>query len=258
MALIPIDALDGKSFQGEVLSLIKRDEMEAFDAINILTWSIKKFHPRLTISASFGAPEGMVLIDMLHAIDPTTRVFVLDTGRLHPATYALIDRVRDRYDKKVEVVFPEALEVREMVEERGPNLFYASHADRKRCCKIRKVRPMRRHLAAFDAYITGLRRDQNANRAETRKVELDSVNGDLVKINPLADWTHEQVMDYVAQRSVPVNRLHKENYPSVGCEPCTRAIAPGADPRSGRWWWESDDVKECGLHLQEEAEGSGI
>ena len=140
------------------------------------------------------------------------------------------------------------------------NLFYASHEDRKRCCRIRKGLPMRRHLANFDAYVTGLRRDQNANRANARKVEVDSANGDLVKINPLADWTHDRVMDYVTANAVPINRLHQQNFPSVGCEPCTRSVAPGADPRSGRWWWESDETKECGLHLAdpEEAEGSGI
>ena len=258
MALIAIDALDGKPFKNEVLGLVKQGSMEGLSAEEILTWAVGNFHPRLTISASFGAPEGMVLIDMMHRIDPSTRVFVLDTGRLHPATYDLIDRVRDRYDKQVEVVFPNANEVQEMVQTKGMNLFYGSHADRKECCKIRKVLPMRRHLAGFDAYVTGLRRDQNLNRADTPKLEIDSVNGDLVKINPLADWTHERVLDYVAEFNVPVNRLHQQNYPSVGCEPCTRAVAPNADPRSGRWWWESDDLKECGLHVQEQSEGSGI
>ena len=264
MSLVATDALDGKPFKDEVLSLVERNSMESRDADEILTWSVRNFHPRLTISASFGAPEGMVLIDMLHKLDPTTRVFVLDTGRLHPATYDLIDRVRDRYDKQVEVVFPNAVEVQEMVSEKGMNLFYESHENRKRCCRVRKVLPMRRHLANFDAYITGLRRDQNANRADAQKVEIDSGNGDLVKINPLADWTHERVMDYVREHNVPVNRLHQKNYPSVGCEPCTRAIAPGSDPRAGRWWWESDDMKECGLHVADQAEkidesdGSGI
>ncbi len=258
MALIAIDALDGKPFKDEVLSLVKRDAMESLTASQILTWAVENFHPRLTISASFGAPEGMVLIDLLHGIDPTTRVFVLDTGRLHPATYDLIDRVRDRYDKRVEVVFPNAAEVEQMVREKGMNLFYESHANRKECCRIRKVLPLRRHLADFDAYVTGLRRDQNLNRADTRKLEIDSVNGDLVKINPLADWTPEQVADYVAERNVPTNRLHQQGYPTVGCEPCTRAVARDADPRSGRWWWENDDMKECGLHIQEQSDGSGI
>ena len=118
---------------------------------------------------------------------------------------------------------------------------------------------MRRHLAAYDAYVTGLRREQNLNRADARKVEIDSANGDLVKINPLADWSHDRVMDYVKENGVPINRLHQQNYPSVGCQPCTRAIAPGADIRSGRWWWESDAAKECGLHVSDdESGGSGI
>lgn len=262
MALVSVDALAGKPFKDEVLRLIDEGGMEPRSPAEILTWAVEKFHPRLTISASFGAPEGMVLIDMLHAIDPTTRVFVLDTGRLHPASYDLIDRVRDRYDKQVEVVFPEFAEVQEMVREKGMNLFYESHENRKRCCRVRKVLPMRRHLANFDAYVTGLRRDQNANRADAGKLELDSANGDLVKINPLADWSHERVMDYVQDHGIPINRLHAKNYPSVGCEPCTRSVRPGADPRSGRWWWESDDLKECGLHLADETpeqvDGSGI
>jgi phosphoadenosine phosphosulfate reductase len=258
MALFAIDALDGKSFKDEVLSLVKRDAMEPLEAEQILTWAIGKFHPRLTLSASFGAPEGMILIDMLHAIEPETRVFVLDTGRLHPATYDLIDRVRDRYDKTVEVVFPDRGAVEEMVAERGVNLFYESIENRQRCCQVRKVEPMRRHLEGFDAYITGLRRDQNLNRAGTRKVEIDPTSGGRVKINPLADWTHERVLEYVGEHQVPVNRLHREGFPSVGCEPCSRAVAPGDDPRSGRWWWESDGVKECGLHVQVESDGSGI
>ena len=231
MALFAIDALDGKPFKDEVLGLIKRDAMEALDAEEILIWAVGKFHPRLTLSASFGAPEGMVLVDMLHRIDPSTRVFVIDTGRLHPATYDLIDRVRDRYDKQIEVVFPRSEDVEAMVREGGMNLFYESIESRKRCCQIRKVEPLRRHLAGFDAYITGLRRDQNLNRSGTRKLEIDPGRGGIVKINPLADWSHEQVLEYVGQHHVPINRLHQQAYPSVGCEPCTRAVQPGDDPR---------------------------
>jgi phosphoadenosine phosphosulfate reductase len=258
MALFAIDALDGKPFKDEILSLVRRDAMESEDAFEILTWAVGKFHPRLTLSASFGAPEGMILIDMLHRIEAETRVYVLDTGRLHPATYELIDRVRDRYGKIVEVVFPASGGVEEMVREKGMNLFYESLENRKLCCQIRKVRPMRRHLEGFDAYITGLRRDQNLNRADTQKVEIDSVSGGLVKINPLADWSHEQVLEYVGKYQVPINRLHRQGFPSVGCEPCTRAVGAGDDPRSGRWWWETDDLKECGIHVQEESDGSGI
>lgn len=258
MALFAIDALDGKFFKDEVLALVRTDAAEAWTALEILTWAIRKFDQKLTISASFGAPEGMVLVDMLHRIDPTTRVFVLDTGRLHPATYDLVDRVRDRYGKNVEVVFPNSAEVEAMVRDKGMNLFYESIENRQLCCQIRKVQPMRRHLAGFDAYVTGLRRDQNLNRAETKKIAIDPPNGGLVKINPLADWTHEQVLEYVGEHTVPINRLHREGYPSVGCQPCTRAVGAADDPRAGRWWWENDETKECGLHVQEEWDGSGI
>lgn len=233
--------------------------METWSTHEILTWAIGNYHPRLVLSASFGAPEGMVLLDMMHAIEPGSRVFVLDTGRLHPATYDLIDRVRERYDKTVEVIFPRAEDVEKMVGEQGMNLFYESLEQRKLCCRIRKVEPMRRYLEDFDAYVTGLRRDQNVTRQETPKVELDVANGGLVKINPIADWTHDQVMDYVGEHHVPTNRLHAEGFPSVGCAPCTRAIGPGDDPRAGRWWWENPDTKECGLHVPDEhAGGSGI
>jgi phosphoadenosine phosphosulfate reductase len=258
MPLLAVDALDEKPFKNEVLNLIRQDLTESWPTQEILIWAVKKFSSRLTISASFGAPEGMILIDMLHKIDPTTRVCVLDTGRLHSATYDLIDRVRDHYGKQIEVVFPDRDEVEEMVSEKGMNHFYESVENRQLCCQIRKVRPMRRHLAGFDAYLTGLRRDQNLNRAETRKVVIDPGNGGLVKINPLADWTHERVMEYVGEHSVPINRLHSEGYPSVGCQPCSRAVGPGDDARAGRWWWENDDIKECGLHVQQEADGSGI
>jgi len=242
-----------------VLKSFDAAAMEAWSPADILTWAVRNYHPRLSLSASFGAPEGMVLLDMMHRVSPESRVFVLDTGRLHPATYDLIDRVRDQYGKAVEIVFPEASRVEEMVREKGTNLFYESIENRQLCCRIRKVEPMRRHLAGLDAYVTGLRRDQNLNRRDTPKVELDVANGGLVKINPIADWSREQVMEYVGEHRVPVNRLHGEGFPSVGCEPCTRAVRPGEDPRAGRWWWENDDTKECGLHVPDEQQGgSGI
>lgn len=258
MSLFAVDMSDEKPFKNEDMSLNERDSMESWSTLDILTWAVGKYGPRLTISASFGAPEGMILIDMLHRIDSETRVFVLDTGRLHPATYDLIDRVRDRYGKNVEVVFPNSADVEAMVRTKGMNFFYESIESRKRCCQIRKVQPMRRHLVGFDAYVTGLRRNQNLNRAGTKKIEIDAANGGLVKLNPLADWSHERVLEYVGEHTVPINRLHREGYPSVGCEPCSRAVGVGEDPRSGRWWWENDDTRECGLHVQEESDGSGI
>jgi phosphoadenosine phosphosulfate reductase len=234
------------------------ERAESWSAREILTWAIEKFHPRLALSCSFGNPEGLVLLDMMHRIDPRSRVYVLDTGRLHQATYDLIDRVRDRYDKEVEVVFPDAAAVQDMVRSHGMNLFYESLEKRRLCCGLRKVEPNRRYLAGLDAYVTGLRRAQNVTRAEARKLELDDAHGGLLKVNPLVDWTGEQVWSYVREHEVPVNRLHAEGYPTVGCSPCTRAVGAGEDPRAGRWWWENPETKECGLHAGQEADGSGI
>lgn len=248
-----------KPVSDEVHAMIESAAFEDWQPEKILGWAIENYHPRLALSASFGAPEGMVLLDMMHAIDPTSRVFVLDTGRMHEATYDLIDRVRDRYDKPVEVVFPRADEVEEMVRSKGANLFYESLENRKSCCFVRKVAPMRRFLQDLDGYVSGLRRDQNLTRADTPKVTVDVGNGGVVKVNPLADWTREQVWGYIESHEVPVNRLHKTGYPSVGCAPCTRSVPHGQDERAGRWWWESADTKECGLHVSEEQDqGSGI
>jgi phosphoadenosine phosphosulfate reductase len=246
-----------KRIRDEVLQEIRSGRLEALEAQEILSWAVKNFHPRLALSCSFGNPEGLALLHMLQAIEPRARVFVLDTGRLHQATYDLIDRVRDRYDVQVEVVFPEAEAVQKMVREHGMNLFYESLAKRQLCCRLRKVEPNRRYLADLDAYVTGLRRTQGVTRTETGKVEIDA-DARLVKVNPLVDWSSDQVWRYVRAHDVPVNRLHAEGFPSVGCAPCTRAIKPGEDPRAGRWWWENPETKECGLHADEEADGSGI
>lgn len=235
--------------------VIEPAAMEPLNAEKILTIAIKKYHPRLALAASFGAPEGMVLLDMMHRIEPGARVFVLDTGRLHPATHDLIDRVRDRYGKAVEVIFPRAAEVEYMVGQHGMNLFYKSVESRKHCCRIRKVEPLRRYFADLDAYVSGLRRDQNLNRQATPKLEMDVGNGGLLKFNPLADWSRDRVMDYVGEHRVPINALHAQGFPSVGCEPCSRAVGPGEDERSGRWWWESDSQKECGIHTPDDQEG---
>jgi phosphoadenosine phosphosulfate reductase len=241
-----------------VQRFIESGQAEGLDAQQLLNWALKTFAPKIALSCSFGAPEGLVLLDMMHRIDATSRVFVLDTGRLPQATYDLIDRVRDRYDKQVEVIFPDASAVEAMVRSKGMNLFYESVENRQLCCRIRKVEPLRRYLAGLDAWVTGLRREQGVTREQTPKVEIDVPNGGLVKVNPIADWTHEQVQAYVRTHNVPINRLHAEGYPSVGCDPCSRAIAPGDDPRAGRWWWEQPETRECGIHVDEEEKGSGI
>jgi phosphoadenosine phosphosulfate reductase len=224
----------------------------------ILSWSIENFAPRLSVSCSFGNPEGLVLIDMLYRVAPGRfRVYTLDTGRLPQATYDLIDRVRDRYDVAVEVIYPDAAAVQAMVAEHGMNLFYESLEKRQLCCRLRKVEPNRRYLADLDAHVTGLRRQQNVTRANVAKLELEA-GGARVKVNPLVDWTSADVWTYARKNGVPTNRLHNEGFPTVGCSPCTRAVRPDEDVRAGRWWWERPETKECGMHSQAEEGGSGI
>jgi thioredoxin-dependent adenylylsulfate APS reductase len=222
----------------------------------ILSWAVENFAPRMSVSCSFGNPEGLVLIDMLSRIAPGRfRVYTLDTGRLPQATYDLIDRVRDRYGIPIEVIFPDAAAVQAMVREHGMNLFYESLEKRQLCCRLRKVEPNRRYLATLDAHVTGLRRQQNVTRVGVAKLELEDA-GRRVKVNPLVEWTSADVWDYVRKHGVPMNRLHAEGYPSVGCAPCTRAVRQGENARAGRWWWEQPETKECGMHVEEG--GTGI
>jgi phosphoadenosine phosphosulfate reductase len=221
----------------------------------VLAWAISQFHPRIALASSFGA-EDVVLIDMLHQINPEARVITLDTLRLHTETYDVIDRIRARYGTTIQPLYPDLSAVDALVRERGYNCFYASVENRQACCGIRKVAPLARGLANFDAWITGLRRDQAVSRADVQHVELDDAHPGLVKLNPLADWTNDQVWAYIREHDVPYNALHDVGYPSIGCEPCTRAVAPDEDPRAGRWWWEQDAVsKECGIHVAYDAAG---
>jgi phosphoadenosine phosphosulfate reductase len=213
----------------------------------VLAWALSTFGRGAALAWS-GA-EDVAVLDMMHRIDPkAARVFTLDTGRLNPETYDLVDAVRRQYGIEVEVMFPDAAAVEAMVRAKGVNLFYHSLENRKLCCRLRKVEPLGRALAGLDGWITGLRRSQAATRKDLAKVELDPDHGGIVKVNPLADWTTAQVFEYIAAHKVPRNRLHDQGYVSIGCAPCTRAVKPGEDERAGRWWWESADSKECGLH----------
>ncbi len=257
MAASPAQEIE-KINRNEILDWIRQRRLESLGAEEILGWGVEKFGRDLVLSCSFGAPEGLVLLDMLQRLDPGARVFTLDTGRLPQETYDLMDRVRERYGVAVEVVFPDARAVEAMTREHGMNLFYESVEKRKLCCRVRKVEPLRRYLAGVGAWVSGLRREQNVTRADTPKVEIDKTHGGIVKLNPLADWSSEQVWSYVREHRVPVNRLHAKGYPSVGCAPCSRAIRPGEDLRAGRWWWERPQNRECGIHVDEEAQGSGI
>lgn len=224
------------------------DELEKKNAKDVLSWAMEKFSPKIAFASSFGA-EDVVVIDLMVKIDKNnTRIFTLDTGRLNPETYEVMDIIQKKYQIPIETLFPDHLEVEKMVYENGINLMYQSVSNRKLCCEIRKVHPLKRILGTLDAWVTGLRRDQTFTRANTKKIEIDSSNNDIVKINPLADWTNDMVWDYIKQNGLTYNKLHDAGYPSIGCAPCTRAILPGDDLRSGRWWWENDLHKECGLH----------
>jgi thioredoxin-dependent adenylylsulfate APS reductase len=213
----------------------------------VIAYTLDRWGSEAAICTSFQA-EGMAILDMAWRIDPKVRVFTVDTGRLPQETYDVMEEVRRRYDVEIEVYFPDARQVETMVRRFGPNLFQRSVEARLYCCNVRKVEPIRGVLEGLDAWITGLRRDQWASRANIRKVEIDHDHGGLAKINPLADWTLEEVKEYNESHGVPEHPLSAKGFTSIGCAPCTRATRPGEDPRAGRWWWETNAPKECGIH----------
>jgi phosphoadenosine phosphosulfate reductase len=225
-------------------------KLERASPQEVLRWALDTLHPKVGLASSFGA-EDVVLIDMMVKLRPDARVFTLDTGRLPQETYDVMDAVREKYNLSVEVFYPKTDAVEAMVNEHGLNLFYKSVEFRKMCCGVRKVEPLNRALSGLDGWITGLRREQTDTRAAVAKVELDAGHGNILKLNPLADWTSDQVWAYIRQHRVPYNLLHDRGYPSLGCAPCTRAVKPGEHPRAGRWWWEEEAKKECGLHYSE-------
>ncbi|OHD70753.1 MAG: phosphoadenosine phosphosulfate reductase [Spirochaetes bacterium RBG_16_49_21] len=201
---------------------------------------------RIALGTALGA-EGQALTHMIVTIHPKARIFVIDTGRLHEETYDLMMRSMNRYGIRYEIYFPEASDVEELERMNGPNLFYENADLRKKCCHVRKVKPLRRVLQTLDVWITGLRRSQSVTRSSIEKIEWDEANG-LIKLNPLADWSEEDVWRYIRENNIPYNKLHDQGYPSIGCAPCTRAVSPGEDIRAGRWWWEQPEHRECGLH----------
>jgi phosphoadenosine phosphosulfate reductase len=221
-------------------------ELENLSAVELISWALSTHGSDFAIATSF-QKEGMVLIDLAHrAAGANCRVFTLDTGRLPEETYQVMDTVRERYGIAIETVSPLREELEEMVAQHGPNLFYRSPELRALCCEVRKVRPLRRKLGELKAWATGLRREQAETRAEVRKVqEVDS----RIRLSPLADWSSEQVERYIRENDVPVHPLYARGYTSIGCAPCTRPVAPGESERAGRWWWELQDRKECGIHF---------
>ncbi len=219
--------------------------METAPAPELLAWALETYGGSFAIATSF-QKEGMAIVDLAARISPRVRVFTLDTGRLPDETHRMIDTVRERYGIAVEIVRPDAEEVRQLIAPRGPDLFYESVDARLSCCEVRKVRPLERKLATLSAWATGVRRGQSETRAVTAKIDRSA---SPVKLNPLADWSEAQVEEYTRVNRVPVHPLYARGYTSIGCAPCTRPILPGEDARAGRWWWEHGANKECGIHF---------
>lgn len=215
-------------------------------ADEVLRFFIQNFKGKLGFSTSLGA-EDQAITQMIAGIDPDVYIFTLDTGRMFPETYDLLDLTRQRYKVQIKVFFPEQNAVEEMVNRKGINLFYESIENRKLCCHIRKIEPLKRALENVDVWVSGLRREQSITREDLALVEWDQLYH-KIKLNPLIDWRLEDLWDYIRQNNIPYNPLHDRGFPSIGCQPCTRAIEPGEDIRAGRWWWENPELKECGLH----------
>ena len=215
----------------------------------ILEWAIQTYGEQLRLACSLSV-EDTTLLHIAARISKKVRVFVLDTGRLHEKSYELLERCRQKYKLMIECYFPNTQKAQELVTKKGLYSFYESVAQRKECCSIRKVEPLQRALSGASAWVTGQRREQSAMRAKTPLIEVDRLHDGILKINPLANWSWQQVLNFASENQVPVHPLHHAGYPSIGCEPCTRAIAKGEDLRAGRWWWEAMDKKECGMHAQ--------
>ncbi len=227
------------------------ERLHGRSAQEILTYFIEEYEGKVALGSSLGA-EDQVLTDMIAGIDKSTKIFTLDTGRVFPETYQTLHDTNKKYGINVEVYFPNSEKVERMVNEKGINLFYKSIENRKMCCDVRKIEPLRRAMTDVDVWVTGIRKEQSITRILTEVVEFDPIN-EIIKINPLLEWTEDELWQYINNNDVPFNKLHDKGFPSIGCQPCTRAIKEGEDVRAGRWWWETPEQKECGLHSRKEA-----
>ncbi|HZT82024.1 MAG TPA: phosphoadenylyl-sulfate reductase [Gemmataceae bacterium] len=226
------------------------DQLQGKSPQDILRWAVDRFHPRLTMATAFGA-EGCCILHMLAEIEPAVRVFNLDTGYQFPETLALRERIKERYGIEVEFIRPDTTVAEYEAEHGGP--LYRIRPDQ--CCHDRKVLPLRKAVAGYEAWISAIRADQTAHRAKAGVVQWDA-KFNLVKVNPLLSWTKKDVWAFICKHDVPYNPLHDQGYPSIGCWPCTRPVADGEDERAGRW--AGSAKKECGLHVIEHSQGSGI
>jgi len=215
--------------------------------LDLLKWASLSFGNKIALCSAFG-PEGMVLLHLVSRLEQPIRVFTLDTGRLPHETHDLMQRCEGCYGISIDVYTPDPAELRDIIRQHGINLFYKSVELRQLCCEIRKVRPLIRALDGLSAWITGLRRSQAATRQQIERIEIDTVHRGILKLNPLAGWSEEQVWNYIILHKLPYNALHDRGYRSIGCACCTRPTNPGEDLRAGRWWWEETAKKECGLH----------
>jgi phosphoadenosine phosphosulfate reductase len=220
--------------------------LEGKSALEILDFVLENHPGKVVFSTSLGA-EDQVVTHLLASLSKTSPIFTLDTGRLFPETYELIEKTSTRYEIPIKVAFPDADQVQQMVNSKGINLFYYSIENRKMCCNIRKIKPLIKSLEGFEIWVTGLRRQQSPTRTFIPIVEYHQ-EYNLMKVNPLLEWDEDYLWDFIRQNNIPYNTLHDKGFPSIGCQPCTRAIMSGEDVRAGRWWWEDPETKECGLH----------
>jgi phosphoadenosine phosphosulfate reductase len=225
--------------------------LAGYSAHGLLEYFLRDHIGQIALSSSMAA-EDQVLTDMICKINPATEIFTLDTGRLPQETYDVIDKTNEKYGIKIKMMFPDNRLVEKMTSDQGANGFYKSLENRKACCNVRKIEPLKRALADKQVWICGLRKEQSVTRENLEPIQWDN-HFNIAKLSPLLDWTTEQVWEYIRKNDVPYNALHDIGYPSIGCMPCTRPVAEGQDIRSGRWWWETPEHKECGLHLDKQS-----
>lgn len=223
-------------------------EVDKLNLFETLKFFYAMYNGKIVIASSMSLEDQVILNEAIK-ISKDFNIFTIDTGRLPQETYNLINETNKKYGIKIKIYFPDFRDVEKMLNEHGPNLFYESVEKRKFCCTIRKIKPLKRALKSYMAWITGLRREQSSARKYIKKVEWDE-NHKMLKINPLIEWKVDDVWNYVKKENIPINELHYKNYPSIGCAPCTRAIEEGEDIRAGRWWWEKNGHKECGIHIK--------
>jgi phosphoadenosine phosphosulfate reductase len=232
------------------LALHIQQQTQGLSPVDALRWLAEAFPGQVVFSTSFGW-EDQVITHMIFANQIPIKVFTLETGRLFPETYYVWNRTLEMYGQPIHAYYPDAQALERMVNAKGPNSFYESVENRKECCGIRKIEPLKRALAGNLCWVTGIRAEQSANRQDMSNVEWDAGN-QLVKYHPLYSWTLDEVKEYIKTNNIPYNTLHDRGFPSIGCAPCTRAVQSGEDFRAGRWWWEDQSKKECGLHSVQE------